>query len=154
MIDAPEIVQTAAQPAAIIHITCARTEIAGAMDPGIQELLTAVTSQGIGPAGPIFSHHLRLAPDLFDFELGIPVTAPVTPVGRVKAGELPAAKVARTVYHGPYDGLGEAWGEFIAWIDANKLSPAENFWERYVSGPEASPDPASWRTELNRALIS
>jgi effector-binding domain-containing protein len=154
MIDAPEIVQTAAQPAAIIHITCSRTEIAGAMDPGIQELLAAVTAQGIGPAGPIFSHHLRLAPDLFDFELGIPVTAPVTPVGRVTAGELPAAKVARTVYHGPYDGLGAAWGEFVAWVAASGHSPAEDFWERYVSGPEASPDPADWRTELNRALVS
>jgi effector-binding domain-containing protein len=135
MIDAPEIVQTAAQPAAIIHITCTRTEIAGAMDPGIRELLAAVAAQGIGPAGPIFSHHLRLAPDLFDFELGIPVTAPVTPVGRVTAGELPAAKVARTVYHGPYDGLGAAWGEFVAWVAASGHSPRRGLLGALRLGP-------------------
>lgn len=47
------------------------------------------------------------------------------PTGRVKPGELPAAsKVARTVYHGSYEGLGAAWSE-----------------------------PASWRTELNQPLV-
>jgi hypothetical protein len=38
----------------------------------------------------------------------------VTPVGRVKAGQLPATTIARTIYHGDYDGLGAAWGEFEA----------------------------------------
>lgn len=49
-------------------------------------------------------------PDTFDFEVGVPVAAPVAAAGRVKPGELPAATVARTVYHGDYSGLGEAWG--------------------------------------------
>ena len=91
-------------------------------------------------------------PNIFDFEIGVPVTAPVAAAGRVKAGELPATRVARTVYRGPYEGLGAAWGEFDAWIAAEGYKTAPDLWECYVAGPESSPDPGSWRTELNRPL--
>lgn len=153
MLDKPQIVQTEALLAAVIRLTIPRAEIRNVMGPGIAELMAAVTAQGVGPAGPIFSHHLRMDPVAFDFELGVPVTAPVSAVGRVKPGQLPAATVARMVYHGPYEGLGPAWGEFEAWIAAEGLTPAPNLWECYVAGPESSPDPSAWRTEFNRPLI-
>jgi effector-binding domain-containing protein len=92
-------------------------------------------------------------PHTFDFEIGVPVPSPVAAVGRVTAGRLPAATVARTVYHGPYEGLGAAWGEFEAWIVAAGHTPAPDLWECYVTGPESSADPADWRTEFNRPLI-
>jgi effector-binding domain-containing protein len=124
------------------------------MGPGIGELRAAIAAQGIAPAGPWFTHHLRMDPDTFDFEIGIPVTAPVTAAGRMKAGQLPATTVARTVFHGNYEGLGAAWGEFGAWIAAERHTPGADLWECYVAGPESSPDPATWRTELNRPLTS
>ena len=94
-----------------------------------------------------------MEPDIFDFELGVAVTAPVSPSGRVAPGELPAATVARTIYHGPYDGLPSAWGEFEAWIAAEGHKSATDPWECYVEGPHSSPDPSTWRTELNRPLL-
>lgn len=153
MIEPPQITQTGAQPAAVIHLTIPREEIQNVMGPGIGELMAAVAAQGIAPAGPVFSHHLRMDPRIFDFEVGLPVTAPVSAAGRVKPGQLPAATVARTIYHGSYEGLGPAWGEFEAWIAAEGHTPAPDLWECYVAGPESSPNPADWRTELNRPLI-
>lgn len=153
MIEAPQITQAAAQPAAVIHLTIPRAEIRNVMGPGIGEVMSTVTAQGIDPAGPVFSHHLRMDPDTFDFEIGVPVTAPVAATGRVRPGQLPAARVARTVYHGPYEGLGAAWGEFDAWIKDNGYTPASDLWERYVTGPESGSDSATWSTELNRPLI-
>lgn len=154
MIDTPRIVQTDTQLTAIIRLTIPRNEIRSVMGPGIAELMAAVAAQGIPAAGPIFSHHLRMHPDTFDFEVGVPVRAPVTATGRVKAGQLTAATVARTVYHGPYEGLGPAWVEFHAWIAAQGHTPAADLWESYVAGPESSPDPSAWRTELNQPLRS
>ncbi len=61
-------------------------------------------------------------------------------------------RVARSVYRGPYEGLGPAWGELDAWIRANEHKPAPDLWEVYVAGPESSADPATWRTELSRPL--
>jgi effector-binding domain-containing protein len=152
MLETPQITQTAAQQVARIHLTIPRSEIQHVMGPGIQEVMSTLAAQGIQPAGPWLTHHLRMDPATFDFEICVPVSRPVTPAGRVKPGELPAAKVARTVYRGGYEGLGAAWGEFMGWISANGHTPREDLWEIYVAGPESSSNPADWRTELNRPL--
>ena len=151
-LDAPKITRTPAQTTAVIRLTIPRTEIQQVMGPGYRELMAALAAQGISPAGPCFSHHFRMDPGIFDFEIGVPVAAPVSAAGRVQPGELPAATVARTVYRGPYEGLPAAWGEFMGWIAAEALTPAADLWEIYVAGPESSPDPANWRTELNRPI--
>jgi effector-binding domain-containing protein len=122
------------------------------MGPGIGEVRAAMAAQGLAPAGPWFTHHLRMDPDIYDFEIGVPVTSPVTATGRVKAGQLPATLVARAVLHGDYEGLSDAWGELDAWIAAQGHTPRGDLWERYVVDPESNPDPAAWRTELNRPL--
>ena len=124
------------------------------MGPGIGELMAAIAAQGIAPAGPWFTHHLRIDPDIWDFEIGVPVSTPVVAAGRVKPGQWPAMKVARTVYHGPYEGLADAWPEFLDWIAANGHTPASDFYECYLAGPESSPDPANWRTEFTKQLTS
>lgn len=152
MLDQPRIIQTSAQAAAVIRLTVPRDEIRQVMGPAIHEVISAVSAQGVGPVGPVFSHHFRNDPAVFDFEVGVPVSAPVRPVGRVQAGELPAAKVARAVYSGPYEGLAQAWGEFSAWNEAQGYGRVASFWERYVIGPESGLDPAKWETELNRVL--
>ena len=153
MMDNPHFTESAAQPTAVIRLTVPLNEIQNVMGPGIAELMSAIAAQGIAPAGPWFSYHLRLDPNIFDFEISVPVAAPVAVAGRMRPGYLPAAKVARTVYHGPYERLGAAWGEFMAWIEANKYRPAPNLWECYLTSPHDNPDPATWRTELTRPLI-
>jgi effector-binding domain-containing protein len=153
MLEPPQITETAAQLTAVIHITVPHEQIRNVMGPGLHELMAAVVAQGMAPAGPWFTHHLRMDPDFFDFEIGVPVTAPVASVGRVQPGQLPAAKVAQTVYQGPYEGLADAWSEFDAWVAARGLTPAPDLWECYVLGPESSPDPSAWRTEVTRPLL-
>jgi effector-binding domain-containing protein len=61
-------------------------------------------------------------------------------------------KVARTIYRGPYEGLGQGWGELGQWITKQAYEPEGEFWECYLAGPERSADPAEWETELNRPI--
>jgi effector-binding domain-containing protein len=152
MIDTPHITKSEALITAVIHVKVPREQIREVMGPGISELMSTVTAQGIATAGPWFSHHLKMPSDVFDFEISVPVKSPVKAAGRVRPGKLPARKVARTVYHGPYEGLGDAWGQFGEWIAANGHKPADELWEVYVAGPESGSDPSKWRTELNRPL--
>lgn len=154
MLETPHIAQTTDQLTALIRLTVPREQIREVIGPGIREVMDTVAAQGIQPTGPWFTHHLRMDPEVFDFEICVPVAAPVAPAGRVQPGQLPAATVARTVHHGDYAGLPEAWGEFMSWIEAKGLTPAPDLWECYAVGPESGPDPADWRTELNRRLIS
>ena len=152
MIDTPTIAQSSARQTATIRFTIPRDQIMSVMGPAIGEVMAAVTAQGIGPAGPVYSRHFRMDPGIFDFEVGVPVRAPVSRVGRVQPSEIPAATVARTIYHGGYEGLGPAWGEFDRWVAANGHVASGELWEFYVKGPESGPDPAEWQTELNRPL--
>jgi len=152
MLEQPMIIQSSARPAAVIHITVPREQIREVMGPSFHELMSTLQAQGIQPTGPWFSHHLRMDPDVFDVEIGVPVEKPVEPAGRVKPGELPAATVVRTVYRGAYEGLPTAWGEFESWIRNEGLKMAPNLWEVYAKGPESGPDPEAWETELNRPL--
>jgi effector-binding domain-containing protein len=153
MIEAPKIIRTTAQKTAVIPITVPKNEIITVMGPGLQELAAALSSQGVKPTGPWFSHHVRLDENIFEFEISMPVAETIKPAGRVKASELPAATVARTIYRGPYEGLGSAWSEFRAWMSANGKSVAPNIWEVYLSGPESSKNPGDWYTELNQPII-
>ncbi|TAL51664.1 MAG: AraC family transcriptional regulator [Methylovulum sp.] len=152
MLDNPEIIQTDEQLTAVIHLTVPRAEISNVMGSAIAEVMAVISAQSIVPVGPCFSYHLKRPSDIFDFEVGFPVNKPITPNGRVKLGKLPAAKVIRTTYRGGYEGLGAAWGEFCVWIESNGFCAQDSLWECYTSGPESDPDPAKWRTELNRPL--
>jgi effector-binding domain-containing protein len=153
MIEPPIVTKTTAQLAAVIHLTIPRSQIQSVMGPGLSEIMEAVKAQGIGPAGSWFTHHFKMNPATYDFEICVPVTAPVTPVGRVKAGVFPAVNVVRTSYHGGYEGLGAAWGEFKAWIATNGHTTGPDIYECYAVGPESSPNPADWRTELRQPLV-
>ena len=153
MIDKPQIVQTKHQHTAVIRLIVPRSEIQNVMGPAIGEVLAAIAAQGVSPAGPVFTYHFRRPTDTFDFEVGVPVTTHITATGRVYQGQLPATKSARTVYHGSYEGLGAAWGEFMNWIATEGHKPAWELWESYLSGPELSPDPSTWVTELTLPLV-
>ena len=70
----------------------------------------------------------------------------------IDASSLPAVRVVRTIYRGPYEGLGAAWGEFDAWITGSGFVVVEELWEYYAKGPESGPDTSKWETELVRPL--
>jgi effector-binding domain-containing protein len=152
ILDGPQVLRTAAMPIATLHVTVPRSEIQKVMGPGLAELKAAVAAQGVAVTGPWFTHHLKMDPAVFDFEIGVPVAKPISPAGRVRPGTWPAARIARTVHRGGYEKLGDAWGAFNQWAEAQGLRPAEDLWERYVTGPESGPDPGAYRTELIRPL--
>jgi effector-binding domain-containing protein len=152
MIDNPQIVQTTAQTTAFIHLTVTREEMQQVFGPTIGELMSTLAAQGVAPAGPVFAHHLRRPTDTFDFEVSVAVSAPVKAAGRVQPGTWPAMRVARTIHHGPYEGLPEAWGNFMEWIEANGHPTTPDLYECYLTNPDSDPDPANWRTELNQPL--
>ena len=156
MIDTPWITQTTARLAAKIHLTIPRSEVRLVMGPALGEIFGAIKKQGIEPGGPWFTHHLKMSAGEFDFEVCVPVPAPVAAMGRVVGGEFPAVRVARTIHHGPYDGrngLAAAWGEFGRWIEDNGHRSGEDLYECYLTGPDTSSDSADWRTELSKPLL-
>jgi effector-binding domain-containing protein len=159
MIEPPKIITTTPQHTAIIHLKLAMSEMMEQFGPAVGELISCIAAQGQSPAGPVFAHHLHMAPDCagvaehFDFELSVPVAKPVTASGRMQPSAMPAVRAAMTAYHGPYEDLPQAWGEFMVWIQANGHRPALDLYECYVTGPQDGPDSSKWRTEFIRPLL-
>ncbi|HVX88095.1 MAG TPA: GyrI-like domain-containing protein [Gemmatimonadales bacterium] len=153
MIETPSIITTTRRDIAVIRFTIPHAEMMKVFGPGIQELVGELAAQGIAPAGAVFAHHHRITKDTFDFDLGVPVGRPVAARGRVRPGVWPSQRAARTVYHGGYEGLPGAWGEFTAWMKGQGVAQAEDLWESYDKGPQTSADPKEWRTELVRPLV-
>lgn len=153
MIDEPRIIETTSQPAAVIRMTIAPSDIQQVMGPAIGEVMATVMGQGITPTGAVFSHYFSMSAEVWDLEVGVTVASPLTPQGRVTNGQLPAVTAARTIYRGPYEGLGEAWGGLMKWIAEAGHTPSPELWESYLTDPGASPDPATWETELTQPLV-
>ena len=154
MLETPHIAKTEPCLIASIRLCVPWSEMRAVMGPGLAEVKTAVAAQGLKTPGPWFNHHFRKPTETLDFEICVPVATPIVAIGRVTAGELPSATVARAVFHGNYGGLGKAWGELANWIVANGHTPAADFWECYAIGPETSADAANWRTQLNWPLTA
>jgi effector-binding domain-containing protein len=153
MLETPQIVQTKAIPTAVIQLVIPRAELRTEIAPAHKELMIELANQGIALAGPWFTHHLRLVPNIFDLELGVPVTSPVKFKGRVKPSQLPATTVACAVHTGGYETLGSAWKKLDKWIAAQGYKTGTDLWESYLIGPETDRAPLNWRTQLNRPIL-
>jgi len=152
VLDPVQLLDVPAQHAAVIRLNIPRAEIQQKMGPAMMEVWQTVSGLGVAPVGAMFSYHFAFDPATFDFEVGLPVAAPITPTGRVIASVRPACRIMRTIYRGPYEGLGPAWGEFNRLVKEQGHTIGGTMWESYLKGPESSPDPAKWETELNRPI--
>ena len=152
MLTPPEIRELPAQATAVVRLTIPRGEMMKRFDPAVREVLAALHTQGIAPAGPVFAHYLRMPGDIFDFELGFPVARSITASGSVYPALQPPQKIITTVYTGPFQGLPSAWGVFQQHILAKKYRYAEDFREVYLTNPDEITDPTRYQTELIRIL--
>lgn len=149
MISTPEVTTTTEQLAATIHLVISGRDMPKYMDPAIKEIIQVLADQGTQPAGPMFSYHHRRPSGTFDFEIGFPVSRAIKPEGRVINSKLPAVKVVRSVYQGPYEGLAQAWPALQEWVRDNGHGETGRFWERYLNNPDEVKSPSEYRTELN-----
>lgn len=149
MISTPEVITTKEVITAAIPLVIPGRDMPKYMDPAIQEIITTINGQGIQITGPMFSYHKRRPSETFDFEIGFPVSKPIKEEGRVKNSALPAEKVVRSVYQGPYEQLAEAWATLQKWVREQKLAESGRFFERYLNNPDEVKDPKNYKTELN-----
>ena len=149
MITPPELLTTKKVITAAIPLVVPGRDMPKYMDPAIQEILSVLNAQGMGPAGPMFSYHKRRPSETFDFEIGFPVAKAIKEEGRVVNSRLPAVQVVRSVYQGPYEGLAQAWPALQKWVRENGHGETGKFWECYLTNPDEVADPKDYRTELN-----
>ena len=161
-LDGIRLLRAPAVPTVVVRtMAVPMSDLAELFDSAFGNVFPVAFGAGLVPAGPAFALYTRMTegPEMeADLEIGFPLDGPLfeqlddDPIEvdglRLVASTLPAANVAVTSYVGPYDGMGEAWGEFLGRISAKGLAPGTPFWETYVTEPTPDTDPATLRTDL------
>ena len=140
-----EIEQQPRQPYVAVRTTVPMAEIGQHMGQVFGQLFGWLGMHQVTPIGPPWARYLAVGPDEVEFEVGVPVAAPVEASGPVTTGVRPATTVAKTLHVGPYDTLEGAYTAVMEWLGANGRLVTGAMWEVYESDPEQEPDPAKWR---------
>lgn len=146
MIAPPQIVLSPPRAVAVVPLRLHVAEIATQLDDAFRALHDTLAAQGVAPAGAPYTYHRGVHDDVADFDVGIPVAAPIVAAGRVVPATLRGARVAVATWRGPLDELGAAWESLGAWLALRGHVAAEDCWESYVGSADAPV------TELHRPL--
>jgi len=151
MIDTVSRGTVAARPTLVVAAHTTWPEFPGLWRPLLDEVWAFLRAAGITHGCPNVMLYLDDDPHV---EVGVLLPA-VRPTelpeltGRVVGSALPAGRVATTVHHGPYDGLGATHREVARWRAAHGHRPAGPRWEIY--GPHRQ-DPADIEVEVSYLL--
>jgi effector-binding domain-containing protein len=147
------------QPYVAIRTEVTLDALPSTLPPLFYEVSAWLEKHGIEPAGPPFFRYLVIdMPSRVVVDTGFPVAGNVPPDDRVRPGAFPAGRYVTAAHTGPFDQLGDATGELLAWADANGIvwdvRRGENGdeWasrtEFYLTNPDQEPDSTKWETEL------
>jgi effector-binding domain-containing protein len=136
------------QPAATVRAKVPPGQVARTAAETLPEIMAYLTEIGVHTeGGPFARYHAEDASGV-DVEIGIPVTEPVPPRGRIAAAELPGGRVAMTWHLGPYESLAGVRRDLRGWIQDRGLSARGGVWEIYWSDPGRDSDPNGWRSQV------
>ncbi|MGO4602370.1 GyrI-like domain-containing protein [Terrabacter sp. 2YAF2] len=142
-------VEAAEQPTAVLRASVPMDELPTFFARAFAATAAALAKQGHAPAGPPFGLYRGMPTTVVDVEAGFPVSTPVEPTGDVVPSTLPGGRAVEAVHIGPYDTMGETYGQVEQWMVGQRLVPGKVVWESYLSDPEREPDPATWRTVVH-----
>jgi effector-binding domain-containing protein len=140
------------QPAAVVRAEVPMEQLRSVFDRGFGEVMRVTASQGVAITGPPFGFYPRMPTDTVEVVVGFPVAAPVTADGEVSGFELPGGRVVTGMHVGPYERLEATYRELTEWASGQGHALAGHMWESYLTDPRASPDPATWQTEITWPL--
>ncbi|MFI2283388.1 GyrI-like domain-containing protein [Nocardia beijingensis] len=144
----PELLDVAEVTTAVIRDRVAPADLRDFFDRSFRLLPEILAGQGARIEGPAFCVY-REVDGALDLEVGFAVDRSPRAEREVRAGCLPAGRVARIVHAGGFDGLAASWEHLRSWIAEQGFAVGPLRWEVYLTRPAPDMDPAELRTELN-----
>ena len=137
----------------LLDVELARGESLLRFDVALKEVPAILVVSAAGSVKPdrhpVILYHNDLAQDDdFSFEVCFPVARRLPGAAGVACRELPAGRVAFTIFKGPYDTIWNAYVELHAWIAEHGYAMAGPVRETGILTDDDTDDPREWVTEL------
>lgn len=143
-----EIVELEAQETVAVRGDVALADLPAFFARAYREAAEAASAAGVRIVGPPFGFYPQMPTETVVVEAGFPVSSPVEPRGNAHPLVLPGGRAVRAIHVGPYETMEQTYKDLELWMQQHAVRPAIGMWERYLSDPQAEPDPATWRTEI------
>lgn len=96
---------------------------------------------------PFAIYHLW-SKDSTDVEAGMPIEQAGMGSGTLTPRTLPATRIVRAAYFGPYEGTEAAHNQVYEYTKQKHLTITGSPWEVYITDPGTEPDPSNWLTYI------
>lgn len=147
-----EIREIKPRPVIGIRKTIATSEIGDFIKSTFETVGPFFASNGMEMTGPPVAMYFETSESTVDMAAGAPVTSVTATSGDITELELPGGRVASAIYTGPYEGIPNAWDEFMQQLSAQDESGVEPCWEEYLTDPSQEPDSSKWQTLMVQPL--
>ncbi|WP_395647071.1 GyrI-like domain-containing protein [Terricaulis sp.] len=143
------VVDMTAQPFAYVTRQCAMADIGRTIGEAFPVLGAALAQAKTAPVGPPMARYSNVADGRVTIDLGFPVREAMLTSLRaagLSTGATAGGKAMHAVHVGPYETVKTTYDAILAAFRAAGAAPADDMWERYLSGAEAAP--AEQRTDV------
>jgi effector-binding domain-containing protein len=123
------------------HRIVAEGDLKTVLPDTFRELYECIGAAGVSPGGmPFVVYHEGSQPGVrWEIDICAPVSAPMVAPPCLEYIEMPSCIVISMLHVGPYDTLGDAYGQVEAYITEHGLQKAGPPREFYYSEPDVAP---------------
>jgi effector-binding domain-containing protein len=139
MISPCETVQQELQPTLFVRTRTPVHSLPETIDKGYAAVMQRLGALNEQPAGEPYVGYYNMDMQNLDVEMGFPVSRELPGEGEVRAGNLPAGRVATCVFTGPYNEMEPAYHSMSDWLAVNGYEPTGVVYEIYLNDPGVTP---------------
>jgi effector-binding domain-containing protein len=130
-----ELVDQDPQPTLFIRTTTTIKELPQALGKAYGAIGEFMAQQDLQPAGATYAAYYEFEKDNVDVEIGFPVPSQLPGKGEIQPGELPAGKIARCLYQGPYNKIEPAYTALADFVEEQGFEATGVAYEFYLNDP-------------------
>lgn len=136
-----ELVDQTAQPTLSIRTTTSIKELPQELGKAYGAIGQYMGELGEQPAGAPYAAYFTFSMESMDIEIGFPVGGSLPGKGEIQSGDIPAGKVAQTIYTGPYNKIEPAYNALTAFVEQQGYEATGVAYEFYLNDPgEVAPE--------------
>ena len=136
-----EIINQPLQPTLAIRTTTSIKELPNELGKAYGAIGQYLAELGEQPTGAPYAAYFTFSMESMDIEIGFPVSGPLPGKDEIESSEIPAGKVARCLYTGPYNKIEPAYNALTAFIEEQDYESTGVAYEFYLNDPgEVTPE--------------